>query len=113
MLFSSRLVSPSHPGGAAVPSAAAVALAAELVGATPNTPGRRAIFTSTGLVAVEVVDRFTERTIDLHRAVIADALADQAFDLLTAFREVRIDGHQLAYYRSQLPRTVTDQEEGC
>lgn len=99
------------PGSEPRPTKDAVALAAELVGASPSRPGRRAVLTSKGLVAVVVVDRFTERTIDLHWGVIADALVDDSSDLLDAFQDVRVDGHQLAFRASQLRRKPVEREE--
>jgi hypothetical protein len=104
---------PSSAGSdeAVAPSTADIALAANLLGVSPKRSGRRAILTSTGLVALEVVDRFTELAVELHWAEIADVLAGKPPDRLAEIQGFELEGHQLAYALEQIPRAADVREE--
>ena len=84
-------------------STSAHALAAELLGVTAHHVSRRAILTTSGLVAIDVVDRFTELAVELHWSVVTDVLAGRPSDQLAEFRGFRLDGHELAYGPDQIP----------
>jgi len=79
------------------------ALAAEMLGVAARHAGRRAILTTTGLVAIDVVDRFTEIAVELHWSVVTDVLTGRAPNQLAEFRGFELDGHQLAYTADQIP----------
>jgi hypothetical protein len=81
-----------------------MALAADLLGVAPRRAGRRALLTAKGLVAIDVVDRFTELAVDLHWSVVADALAGDGVEQLSEFHGCELEGHQLAFDVGQLPR---------
>ena len=101
---------PSDTNDQSGPTSAAIAFAAELVGASACRPGQRAVLTPDGLIAVEVVDRFTERIIDLHWDAIAESLADPNCDLLSVFQDYRVHRYQLAFRVDQLPRAPFGRE---
>jgi len=83
------------------------ALAAELLGVAAHHVGLRAILTTSGLVAIEVVDRFTEIAVELHWRVIADVLAGAQPDELAEFRGFELEGYEVAYAVAHLPRPAT------
>jgi hypothetical protein len=93
----------AHPPRSGTPNTDARALAAELLGVAPIRARRRAILTTRGLAAVDVLDRFTEIAIDLHWAEIADVLAGKPPDRLAEIRGFKLDGHQLAFAADQIP----------
>jgi hypothetical protein len=84
----------------------ALAWAISKLGLSPVSPGHRVILTPTGLAVVDVHDCFAEIAIDRHWAVVADALTGHAIDLLDEFREIQVDGHQLAFALEQIPRAI-------
>ena len=90
------------PGLLDRPNTGALARVADSKGAGASRPGQRAVLTSAGLVSIEVVDRFTERLLDIHWEIIAHALAGREVELLATFRDVILDGHQLAFNSKQL-----------
>ena len=87
--------------------APAVALGVNDLGVSAPRRAPRAILTSEGLVAIMVVDRFTELAIDLHWTEIADVLGGEPPGRLMEFRGFKLDGHQLAFAIEQIPAKNT------